>query len=1609
MHEQDSANLIRDRAIRLFSFLKELAQLKSTTVRDLAAYDQVIWFHTIPEYKDCFSILSPESDSVQDNVWLEIKKPPEPKRPQPPSLCLEWLEDDADADLLAEPCLKDEIPAPNSGFSLQSHEPGYSPPTIRLADHPEILQEWERYVHDSWVLWSEVYERWKRANEIYFRLFSIHQQMKKLGERYELLVGLGLLMWETPSNQIIRRHVLVGDASLIFDADRAKFEVQAAPEGVKLRFETEMIDQKYLPPLDEQRTLESMISLVEESPWSKDDIDKVLRSFVHSIGPEGTYSDALIPLDKPPKKPALIFAPAIILRTRTQRSQIQCLGNIIEQIDQGGDIPSGIGILCEDFESSEEYDEDRQTIDTQVIDETLYLPLPTNDEQRQIIQRIRSQDGILVQGPPGTGKSHTIANTICHLLAQGKRVLVTSQTPRALRVLKEKLPKEIAPLCVTLLGNDQAARQDLEESVSGISQRYSDWDAAKNQTLIATLETHLYELRKEQANTERLLRERREISTYRHEVAEGNYEGTAQEIARRVTLEESRFAWLAGGIGNGEVCPLSNDEFRELLRLYRDLSESYCSELTKEIVSRDSIPDLSSFVKMIDDEKKAKQDLAEHEARRDSLCCRVLRQVPEKDIKSLRKAISDLVTATSSVKRGFTWTQQAISDVLIGNDAPWKAIYDFMIEHLGGLKEKATIVQGLDVELPEHVPRKKLLADTLDLVNHLETGGSMGWMMFAPKVVRQNRYIPKQVRVNGYPCASLERLRLLTTYLETLDEVDLLWSALEGIDQRKEGSVLLQVGRLQERLDTLEEVLGLEKYLVLTKQYLKAVAALPEPRWYRAEELEEIIADIQTIEYEHAFNNVVAILEHVIQNVRIVQSSTRSHSLNQEVLNALENRDAQSLARCLEKVESFEKGRATLSRREALYERLSKVTPKVAQQLQDTFTDNLWDERALGFEEAWKWSLADRWVKSFGKEHDEASLETDLKRLSTDEGKTISKLAAARAWDNCLHSLTNSRRNNLIAWATAMKKIGKGTGKRAPIYRKQAQEYMDNCKDAIPAWIMPLYRVFETIRPEPEAFDVVIIDEASQTGPEGLMLGYLGKQCIVVGDSDQIAPEAVGIDQSAVDTLVKRYLEGIPFMGLYNPQTSLFDFANILFSGKIVLREHFRCMPEIIQFSNELCYKATPLKPLRQYPPKRLEPILVRHVKTGFREGSTAYALNRPEADALIEAVIEMCSSKEYDGKTIGVISLQGEAQAKYIENNLLTRLNPEDLESRRIICGDAYAFQGDERDIILLSMVAAPNERIGALVREADKRRFNVAASRAKDQVVLFYTSGLSDLHLECMRHKLLEYYLNPTRKSYEVDLSKCESQFERDVCQAIISKEYKVIPQYVVAEYRIDLVVEGPRSQLAVECDGDQWHGIEQYESDVARQRILERCGWRFWRIRGHEYYRSPVDSLEPLWKTLAEMGITPKGASKEECATDAQEGDIPVATEIDVCPDGTAQLKDRVGLKLQEGVKDKNTDDEKGTPEHEAGRRQEQRLRDITRVVDSEIYNYSVEYFFSLAHWAKDNRKLASWERNLAFKVGRYIQQGWKITQKMEHQTLRIIREAVKAGFSEGKSKT
>ena len=163
--------------------------------------------------------------------------------------------------------------------------------------------------------------------------------------------------------------------------------------------------------------------------------------------------------------------------------------------------------------------------------------------------------------------------------------------------------------------------------------------------------------------------------------------------------------------------------------------------------------------------------------------------------------------------------------------------------------------------------------------------------------------------------------------------------------------------------------------------------------------------------------------------------------------------------------------------------------------------------------------------------------------------------------------------------------------------------------------------------------------------------------------------------------------------------------------------------------------------------------------------------------------------------------------------------------------------------------------------------------------QMWLFHSVEYDDLSSAYLRRRLLEFFENTqpqeiagiNREELERRAAQdnravvkspqpFDSWFEVDVALELLRKGFVVLPQHEVAAKRIDLVVEGGQSRLAVECDGDEWHGADRYEADMQRQRMLERCGWEFFRVRESAFYSNKETALEGLWRMLEQRGIHP-----------------------------------------------------------------------------------------------------------------------------------------------------
>ena len=413
---------------------------------------------------------------------------------------------------------------------------------------------------------------------------------------------------------------------------------------------------------------------------------------------------------------------------------------------------------------------------------------------------------------------------------------------------------------------------------------------------------------------------------------------------------------------------------------------------------------------------------------------------------------------------------------------------------------------------------------------------------------------------------------------------------------------------------------------------------------------------------------------------------------------------------------------------------------------------------------------------------------------------------------------------------------------------------------------MPEHKIAEQLPPKLEDFDLVILDEASQSDITAIGALARGKKHLIVGDEMQVSPSAVGIPQNRIDVLRAEHLAFLPNKNVIDENTSIFEIAMQMHpKTHLMLREHFRCAEPIIQFSTR--FYNDRLVPLRV--PKaseRFDPPLVDvFVKGGERHAKT----NRAEARFIVDEIAAIVRDPLHAHRDVAVISLIGGEQAELIERMLIedSRVGTDAMERCRIVCGSSRTMQGQERSIVFLSMVATP-ETSRVQNSQSDAQRFNVALSRARDRLYLVRSVSKHDLKPGDLKLDVLEHFANPMPEGRAMTgqgvLDRCQSGFEREVCNRLLDSKYRVRSQVETGPYSIDLVVEGADDRrLAIELDGDFWHGPDKWGQDMARQAALERAGWTFWRVFGSQWISEKDYWWRNLTNTMTAMGIEPIGA--------------------------------------------------------------------------------------------------------------------------------------------------
>lgn len=406
--------------------------------------------------------------------------------------------------------------------------------------------------------------------------------------------------------------------------------------------------------------------------------------------------------------------------------------------------------------------------------------------------------------------------------------------------------------------------------------------------------------------------------------------------------------------------------------------------------------------------------------------------------------------------------------------------------------------------------------------------------------------------------------------------------------------------------------------------------------------------------------------------------------------------------------------------------------------------------------------------------------------------------------------------------------------------------------EAFPCWAVTTYELSEALPLKPGLFDVVIIDEASQCDIASCFPAmFRAKRAVVVGDDKQLHHLSF-LEKAKEQSFLSQYDIADRYQLIWRFRTnSVFDLAAFYSARPIMLDEHYRSHSSIINFSNEQFYggKIRVMKKESSFE-TRLKLEIIENAKVDL--DSTR---NMPEAEKIMEKVHEIIlSEKNLKGKkasSIGIIS-PFRGQVELIKKAAAQVLTEEIVKKHQIEIGTAHTFQGDEKDIILLSLTIAPNSHFQSLTFAQRPNLFNVAITRAKRELICYISRPVESLSSGLMK-SYLEYINSMKEKTASfIHEDNFNNDFECELTEALREYNLEVKPAYETAGFTVDLAVLKGDNAIAIECDG--FEAKEKTAKRLWKQFILERCGWKIIRISRREWHYSKQACLNKITSALA-----------------------------------------------------------------------------------------------------------------------------------------------------------
>jgi hypothetical protein len=440
------------------------------------------------------------------------------------------------------------------------------------------------------------------------------------------------------------------------------------------------------------------------------------------------------------------------------------------------------------------------------------------------------------------------------------------------------------------------------------------------------------------------------------------------------------------------------------------------------------------------------------------------------------------------------------------------------------------------------------------------------------------------------------------------------------------------------------------------------------------------------------------------------------------------------------------------------------------------------------------------------------------------------RVAAGEAIEARRRARRNSRRTSTRAVAALASALRSGRVQRRRVLRDLTG---DHFLDVLPLWLGTLTEIDDTLPVSPSMFDVVIFDEASQIDQTRAAPALArAKRAIIVGDPRQLRHVSFVADDAGVVAAQTHGISGDLARLLDVRRNSLFDAAAGA-SAVTWLDEHFRSVPHIIAFSDRTFYGGK-LRYMTQHPATETRDA-IRVVQVHGSRGSNG--VNRAEVAAVIQ---EVRTAQHGGASSIGVVT-PFRAQADALEEALLNEFSPEELERLGLRTGTVHAFQGNERDTVIASLVLSEGDLGTSLRFVEDPNLLNVLVTRARSQMIIVTSLEPNDVP----KGLLAEYLKHAHHPPLPSPAAAPSIGWNAELARELAGYSVTVTTNYPVAGWQVDLSVGDGERAIGVEC---AIHPLGT-EAHIERHLALRRAGWKLTDCYQSRWLTRPESAAEVL----------------------------------------------------------------------------------------------------------------------------------------------------------------